>query len=239
MHRLCVTPPKTILGPGNLCPQLPSHSAPFHPFFKVSPDACKSDLVPTPSQSNMLSSILRSPRFSPLLLKTEQLLCRIPRPAGTTAKPAATKRISFLCTLCTTRALQRMEELQRLFPQLTAFSALKMCWDSSGFFSSSFPSILTPNPVFLWGLKVSQTLGKAEGVCYRMVCAHTGHISQVNGKPSVTDLGLPKPTPQPSHLNLFPKSSASCFSYTSAFSPGWIPFLSQHSLHFQSFWQTQ
>lgn len=103
MHRLCVTPPKTILGPGNLCPQLPSHSAPFHPFFKVSPDASKSDLAPTPSQSNLLSSIPHSHRFSPLLLKTDQLLCRIPRPAGTTAKSAAIRNTSFLCTLCTSK----------------------------------------------------------------------------------------------------------------------------------------
>lgn len=117
------------------------------------------------------------------------------------------QKISFLCTLCTSKD----GGSARLFPQLTTFSALKMCWDSSGFFISSFPSMLTPNPVFLWGLKVSQTLGEAEGVCYRMVCAHTGHVSQVNGKPSVTDLGLPKHTPQPSHLNLFAKSSASCF----------------------------
>lgn len=95
-YRLCVTPPKSILGPGNLCPQLPSHSAPFYPFFKVSPDASESDLFPTLSLSNLLPSILLSHRFSPLLLKTDQLLCRILRPAGTTAKSAATNHKGLL-----------------------------------------------------------------------------------------------------------------------------------------------
>lgn len=116
MHRLCVTPPKTILGPGNLCPQLPSHSAPFHPFFKVSPDASKSDLVPTPSQSILLSSVLHSHRFSPLLLKTDQLLCRIPGPAGTTAKSAETERTSSLCTLCTSKGSLEDGATAKLIP---------------------------------------------------------------------------------------------------------------------------
>lgn len=146
MHRLCVTPPKTTLGPGNLCPQLPAHSAPFHPFFKVSPDASKSDLVPTPSHSNLLSSILPSHRFSPLLLKTEQLLCRIPRPAGTTAKPAATK-----ASFAPARTLQRMEHLQSSFPQLAAFSApsaedlLRPLW----VFQQQLSLNTDPKPVFL------------------------------------------------------------------------------------------
>lgn len=185
MHRLCVTPPKTILGLGNLCPQLPSHSAPFHPFFKVSPDAAKSDLVPTLSQSNLLSSILHSHRFSPLLLKTDQLLCRIPRPAGTTAKSAATKRTSFLCTLCTSKGSWEDGATAKFIPPANSCLCTE-CWRCAEtclvFSAAVFPQYWPQSQfLFLWGLKDSQTSGEAEGVCYRMVCAHTGHISQVSG----------------------------------------------------------
>lgn len=105
MHRLCVTPPETSLGPGNLCPQLPSPSAPFYQFLKASAESVKCDLVPAPSQSkyNLLASVLHSSGLSPPLLKTDQHLCRISSPAGTTAKSAATERTSFLCTTCTSK----------------------------------------------------------------------------------------------------------------------------------------
>lgn len=105
MHRLCVTPPETILGPGNWFPQLPSHSAPFYQFFKVPPDSVQSDPASVPSQAkcNLLVPILHSSRLSPLLLKTEQHVCRTSSPAGTTAKSAANEGASFHCTVCTSK----------------------------------------------------------------------------------------------------------------------------------------
>lgn len=165
MHRLRVTPPKTTLGAGNLCPQLPAHSAPFYPFFKVSPDASKSDLVPTLSHSNLLSSILHSHRFSHLLLKTDQLLCRIPKPCRDHSQTCSYQRTSFLCSLCTSKGSLGAGATAQLIPPANTFSApsaedvLRPVW----FFQQQLPLNNDPKASFPLGTQGQSDLGRGRG----------------------------------------------------------------------------
>lgn len=127
------------------------------------PQFCSIGLVPTPSQSkyNLLASILHSSRPSPLLLKTDQHLCRISSPAGTAAKPAATERASFLHYSHQQRLFRGWSNCRAHSLQLTACSILnvepKMCRDSS-FFQQQF-SLNTESKASFSFLEDSRSVG--------------------------------------------------------------------------------